>query len=499
MPVAVEADIHSGLPAFTIVGLPDAAVQESRERVRAALVNSGFDFPLRRITVNLAPADLRKAGPGFDLGLAAALLAASGQITPESLAGRALCGELGLDGSLRPVRGAIVIADAARRAGCRGLVLPRDNESEAALVAGIDVTGADSLTQLVRDLTGEAELARHDCDATALLATPLGGGHDMSDVRGQHGAKRALEIAAAGGHNLLMIGPPGAGKSMLARRVPTILPPLSLEEALETTRVHSVAGLLGGRPLVTRRPFRAPHHSTSAPGLVGGGRGPSPGEVSLALNGVLFLDELSEFVRPALEALRQPLEEGVVEISRAQRAASFPARFMLIAATNPCPCGHAGDARRDCSCHPVAVARHQSKLSGPLLDRIDLVIRVEMPTRGQLADEKAESDSLAIRTRVVRARSVQARRLASCGRRCNAEMRAAQLRGLCDLDESALGALADARERIGLSMRGHDRALRVARTIADLAGSPRILREHATEALSYRDHRGGRQLSGAAA
>ena len=486
VPVTVEADIHSGLPAFTIVGLPDAAVQESRERVRAALLNSGCEFPLRRITVNLAPADLRKAGPGFDLALAAAVLAASGQVAGERLASCALCGELGLDGSVRPVRGSIVMAQAARAAGCATLVVPRANAAEAALVDGLEVVPIETVLELVRFLAGD-ELPRPPAvEAGALLAMPHGGAEDFDQLRGHHALRRALEVAAAGGHNVFMVGPPGSGKSMAARRLPSILPPLTLDEALAVTRVHSVAGVLGSEPIACRRPFRAPHHSISAAGLVGGGTPPAPGEASLAQHGVLFLDELAEFSRPALEALRQPLEEGTVRITRAQRSVAFPARFMLVGASNPCPCGLQGDPRRDCSCPPAVLARYRAKLSGALLDRIDMVLRVEQPTRAELRDTAEPEASAPVRARVVAARARQANRLRASAAACNAEMTPAELRRLCRLDGAARRALADAHDRAGLTMRGHDRAMRVARTLADLDGSDTVHRVHVAQAVAYR-------------
>jgi magnesium chelatase family protein len=484
--VSVEADIHSGLPAFTIVGLPDAAVQESRERVRAAIVNCGYEFPLRRITVNLAPADLRKAGPAFDLALAAALLAASGQLPADALERYAVAGELGLDGAARPVRGALAMADACR-AGGRRLVVPAANAAEAALVEGLDVAPVESLGDLARLLAGDGK-PPPAVDARALLARGRGEGEDLSQVRGQHGLKHALAIAAAGGHNVLMIGPPGAGKSMAARRLPSILPPLTVPEALEVTKVHSAAGLLGAEPLVSRRPFRAPHHSISGAGLVGGGSVPSPGEASLAQHGVLFLDELAEFSRPALEALRQPLEEGCVRITRSQRSVTFPARFMLVAATNPCPCGHRDDARRLCACPPAAIDRYRARLSGPLLDRIDMIVRVDPPSRDEVMREQPSQGSAELRERVVAARNRQLERLAGVGSaRCNADLSAAQARVFCRLDRRARETLYVAHERVGLSVRGHDRVLRVARTIADLEDREKVERNDVAQAVAYRE------------
>jgi magnesium chelatase family protein len=493
--VTVEADIHPGLPSFTIVGLPDAAVQESRERVRAALVNSGFEFPLRRITVNLAPADMRKAGPGFDLALAAAILVASAQLPGEALSGYALSGELGLDGSVRRVRGALAMADACGRAGLAGIVVPEACAGEASLPGSVAVIGVDSLRALAAFLGGEEQPSGPEVDATALLAGAPAGGIDFGQVRGHHALKRALEIAAAGGHNLLMVGPPGSGKSMAARRLPSIMPPLTVPEALEVTRVHSAAGLLGAAPLVTRRPFRAPHHTVSSAGLVGGGPVPSPGEASLAQHGVLFLDELAEFSRAALQALRQPLEDGSIRITRSQRSVTFPARFMLVGATNPCPCGHLGDERRQCSCHDAALRRYRTKLSGPLLDRVDMIVRVESPSREELMAGPGEPESAAMRARVEAARARQSKRLAGTDAHCNGELGPAQVRLACPLEPAARSALYAAHDRLRLSVRGHDRVLRVARTIADLDGRDSISRSDVAQAVAYRERHDGELLA----
>jgi magnesium chelatase family protein len=478
--VWVEADLRQGLPAFTVVGLADKAVREARERVRAALVNSGFVFPGGRITVNLAPADLRKIGPGFDLPLAVALLVAGSQVAARDVEGCAVIGELALNGELRTVRGTLAIAEGARRHGLERILVPRGVAAEAALVPELEVLAAETLEQAVALLRGEAQapepagLAPEPAGAVATL--------DLADVRGHNGLIPALEVAAAGGHNLYLHGPPGTGKTMLARRLPSILPPMTAAEAIEVTRIRSVGGLHHGGGLATERPFRAPHHTISAAGLVGGGAHPAPGEATLAHHGVLFLDELSEFARPSLEALRQPLEDGHVTIVRGQKVMAFPTRFMLVAASNPCPCGLGGD---DCTCSTADLARHRRRLSGPLLDRIDVLVAVGRPAAGALRDEQAPS-SAAVRERVVAARDRQAERLGRHGLTCNAQMPARLLRELAGATPSALRLLYELHDRHRLSARGHGRVLRVARTLADLDDSDAVGPEHVTLAAALR-------------
>ena len=477
-PVRVEVDVHRGLPAFSVVGLPDAAVREARERVRAAMANCGFEFPLRRIVANLAPASMRKAGPGMDLAIASALLAASGQLDwGVGRAAPALIGELALDGSVRSVSGVLAIAEAARELGAETIVVPAENGPEAALAADIEVVPIDNLGQLVAFAGGGWAPER---PRPLPLRVDASGGPDLADLRGQRHLRHALEVAAAGAHSLLMIGPPGAGKSLAAGRLPSILPPPSPEEALEVARIASACGRLRGAT-PPGRPFRAPHHTVSPAGLVGGGNPPGPGEATLAHRGVLFLDELCEFRRDSLEALRAPLETGWVSIARSGAWQRLPCRFMLVAAANPCPCGR-GETDAECSCSPLAIGRYQGRLSGALADRIDILAAIRQPSAAEIGGGPGEP-SAAVRGRVAAARERQAERLG--GGRCNAEMTPAEARE-CALGEGAAELLSDSYARGRLSGRAHDRVLRLARTIADLAGSEAIEREQMAQALQLR-------------
>ena len=485
--VEVELDISDGLPAFATVGLPDSAVKESRERVTAAIKNSGFYFPPSRITANLAPADVRKEGSAFDLPMALGVMAATGQIQTDNFERMLVLGELALDGSVRSVHGCLPMAAIAKENRFQGVILPKANAKEAAVIEDLEVYPVDSLQEAVEHLNGQSTIPPFQYDIGEAFDQQSDYPVDFVDVKGQEHVKRAIEVAAAGGHNLIMIGPPGSGKTMIAKRIPTILPDMTLEEALETTKIHSIMGLLGNDvPLIATRPYRSPHHTISDAGLIGGGKFPRPGEVSLSHHGVLFLDELPEFRKNVLEVMRQPLEDGRVAIARAAASYTYPANFMLVAAMNPCPCGFFGDPSRECRCSRQQIQNYISRISGPLLDRIDLQVEVPAVKYKDLASDFAGEPSTSIRERVQRARHIQQERFTQAQIYCNANMESRHLREFCKVEDAAQELLRVAITQLGLSARAYDRILKVARTIADLGKSPTIEAEHVSEAIQYR-------------
>lgn len=487
--IDVEVDISSGLPIFSIVGLPDTAVKESRDRVVSAIKNSGFDFPTKKITVNLAPADIKKEGGLFDLPIALGIIASSGTIAAKSLNKICAIGELSLDGKIRPVKGILPIVLSLEKFGIRKIIVPEKNKYEAAVAKNIEVYPFGELQEVVKFLKNEIQKVPFANGNIATHPEELSTTADFADIKGQFFARRAAEVASAGGHNMIMIGPPGSGKTMIAKRIPTILPPMSFEESVETTKIWSVSGLMqAGESLVYQRPFRSPHHTTSSIALVGGGSYPKPGEVSLAHNGVLFLDELTEFKRDVLEVLRQPLEDKIVTVSRAKNTLTFPASFMLIASMNPCQCGNYGSGAKECTCNPYQVMKYRSKISGPLMDRIDIQVEVPALKIEEITSEKNTDaeNSYNIKKRVVKARHIQLERFKGKNMYCNAQMGPKEIKKYCLLDDKACILLKNAIEKLGFSARAYDRILKVARTIADLAASDIISSAHIAEAIKYR-------------